>query len=90
MPKQNTPDQPQTETSGGLGFDRLSMNEIAPAVTEEPNGSGTRAGRLWLFVVGVLIVLGAGAWLLRNAFDVLPPQDLQRQVAAEVKATKFS
>jgi hypothetical protein len=63
----------------GLGFSHLAMNEIAASKTEEPSEVARRSSVKWGWIIAVLAVVGAGAWLLRSALNLPPSTQVQQQ-----------
>jgi hypothetical protein len=67
------------EVERGLGFGHLAMNEIAASKTEEASEVTRRSSMKWLWIIAVVAVVGAGAWLLRSALNLPPPTQVQQQ-----------
>lgn len=71
--------QPTSEAQGpgGLGLDDLSMNVVATSATGEPTEVGRRAGRTWLLLVAVLIVVVLAAFVGRSLTNVSPGKEAE-------------
>jgi len=80
---------PSTSLGAGLGFSSLSMNEIAPAITADPSETGTRTGKTWLLVIGVVAAVTALGWIFHNAVDTPPSGQVQQQVQQSIAAEPY-
>ncbi len=88
-------EQDPTKTAGGeqpqgLGFAKLSMNEIAPAVVTEPaKAAARRTGKTWLIALGAVIIL-VGAWFgVRSALNFPPPPEVQQAFQDTIAASPY-
>jgi len=65
------------------------MNEIAPAITADPSETGTRTGKTWLLVIGVVAAVTALGWIFHNAVDTPPSGQVQQQVQQSIAAEPY-
>jgi hypothetical protein len=76
-----------TDRTEGRMFDNLSMNEIAPSITQEPSEVGKRIGWQWLIAVVVLVAVAALGFGMRQMLNVAPGTDAQQHLQTELAAT---
>jgi hypothetical protein len=82
-------DRPHKESAGGREeptYASLAMNPIAAGATQESSEVGSRAGRSWLLLVGVLLVAAFFFWLARLATDMTPGEEAEARLAAKLSA----
>jgi len=76
-----------TDRTEGRMFDNLSMNEIAPSMTQESSEVGKRIGWQWLIVVVVLVAVAALGFGMHQMLNVAPGADAQQRLQTELAAT---
>ena len=81
--------KPADRSEGGLGFSDLSMNEIAPAVTDERSEAAAHTSRAWLLVILVVAVAAGLFYALRTAVDAPPSAAVQEQLRQSIAAAPY-